>query len=127
MTEKEERILEALQLFSTALENAVQILKQELANLDKKQVPAPAPSGLTEECFSLLKWDPGKGEKLGEFETAFRNSNNIGAWTHAFKVLKANAATIQNHLSPEGFSHYYWLYLEKYEDRIFRKKREGPS
>jgi hypothetical protein len=115
----EERLAEALGLYCQAMDNAVQVLKQALAKIEK----APVPSGVSEQVFDILKWEASKGSRLGEFEAAFKASNLPDKWSHAFNILKANNATIKNHFSPEGFAHYYWLYLDKYDDRIFRKKR----
>jgi hypothetical protein len=64
-----------------------------------------------------------KGQRIGEYEVCHRNSNNVDAWQSCFNILKANNATIKNHLSEPSWTHYYWLYLEKYDDRFFRKKK----
>jgi len=119
----DEEISEALELFCEAMENAVQVLKQALAKIPKEQAHA----GLREEAFNLLKWEASKGEKLGEFECAFKASNMPDKWNHAFNILRANNATIKNHFAPDDFIHRYWLYLDKYQDRIFRKKKEPPK
>jgi len=121
MTDK--RVVEALDLFCQAMENAVQVLKQALAKLEK----APAQTGLSEEVFNILKWEANRGSKLGEFECAFKASNMPDKWNHVFNILRANNATIKNHFAPDGFAYRYWLYLEKYPDRIFRKRREPPK
>jgi hypothetical protein len=83
--------------------------------------------GLSEQIFNILKWEASKGSRLGEFEAASKASNLPDKWNHAFNILKANNATIKIHFGPEGYAHYYWLYLDKYDDRIFRKKRESIS
>lgn len=119
----DEGISEALDLFCEAMENAVQVLKQALAKIPKEQAQA----GLSEEAFNLLKWESQKGERLGNFEVAFRASNLPDKWNHAFNILRANNATIKNHFAHEGFAYHYWLYLDKYQDRIFRKRKEPPK
>jgi len=115
----EEKLVEVLSEFVAAMQNATEVLRQGLARLEK----APAQSGLSEESFNILKWESQKGERLGDFEVAYKAHNIPDNWQHAYNILKANNATIKNHFGPEGYAHYYWLYLEKYDDRIFRKKR----
>jgi hypothetical protein len=118
---QDEGVSEALELFCEAMENAVQVLKQALAKIPKEQAQA----GLNEEAFNLLRWEVNRGSKLGEFECAFKASNIPDKWNHALNILRANNSTIKNHFAPEGFAYRYWLYLDKYQDRIFRKKRES--
>jgi len=124
--EREDKTIEALELFAQAMENAVQVLKHELSHI-RKAPGSVQSSGLTEESFNILKWEPGKGSKLGEFQVAYKSSNLPDKYGHAFNILRANNATLNNHFGPEGFNYYYWLYLEKYNDRIFRKKREAST
>jgi hypothetical protein len=112
-----DKIVEALDLFCGAMENAVAVLKGEL-----KKVIRPPPS--EEASFNILRWESGESERLGKFETAYKASNLPDKFQHAFNILRANNATIKKHYGPEEFQHYYWLYLEKYDDRIFRKQRE---
>jgi hypothetical protein len=118
---RDDQVLEALKLYVDAMTNAIEVLRQALAKLEKQ-----TQSGLSEVAFDLLKWEASKGSKLGEFECAFKASNMPDKWNHAFNILRANNATIKNHFAPEGFAYRYWLYPEKYQDRIFRKRRE-PS
>jgi len=76
---------------------------------------------IPEETFSILKWDDEKGERLGDFQTAYKNKNVLESWQHAFNILKQANAVIGNPFCLEGYQFRYWIY-EKYEDRIFRKK-----
>lgn len=85
---------------------------------------AQAESGLTEEIFNILKWEASKGERLGDFEVAYQNHNIPDQWQHSFNILKTNKSTIENSFHGEAYQHHYWLYLDKYKDRIFRKKTE---
>jgi hypothetical protein len=118
---RSDRLFEALRLYVDAQTNAIEVLRQALGNSDRTQLP---PKGLTEDVFSILKWESGKGSKLGDFEAAYKTQNMPDNWQHAYNTLIANRATIKNHFSPEGFTHYYWLYPEKYTDRVFRKNRD---
>src|SRR3990170_3525802 len=88
-----EKIIDALNLYVCAMDNAVQILKQALAKLEKKTQPSQ--TGLNEEAFNLLKWEVNKGSKLGNFEVTYKAQNPPDTWQHVFNVLKANGATIK--------------------------------
>lgn len=113
--------------FETARKKALEAVQGWL-NEEKEEVVKPSgQTCLSEECFNILKWEPSKGEKLGEFEVATKISNLLEKWSHAFNILKANNATINNHFSREDFLHNYWLYLEKYDGKIFRKKRSQEA
>jgi len=101
--------------FGKARKDALKSIENWLEELSK---PTPY-----EQIFNVLKWETAESPKLGTFETAYKASNLPDNFSHAFNTLKANNATIKNHYAPEGFAHYYWLYLDKYDDRIFRKKR----
>jgi len=118
----EDQVVEALKLYVDAMTNAIEVLRQALAKLEKQ-----AQSGLSEVAFDFLKWEASKGEKLGEFECAFKASNMPDKWNHVFNILRANNATIKNHFAPDGFTYRYWLYLDKYQDRIFRKRRDSSK
>ncbi len=89
------------------------------------RVPAPTTNGITEQTFNLLKWVPETGRKLTDYEVAYRDQNLPQSWDHCFAILKANSSTLKNHYQPEGFTFYYWLFTDKYTDRIFRKKAEA--
>jgi len=105
----EEKVVEALKLYADAMTNAIEVLRQALAKLEKQ-----AQSGLSEVAFNLLKWEASKGEKLGEFEYAFKASNIRDKWNHAFNILRAKIATIKNHFPSDDLIPRYWLYLRKY-------------
>jgi len=81
-----------------------------------------AKARIPEETFSILKWDDEKGERLGDFQTAYKNKNVLESWQHAFNILKQANAVIGNPFHLEGYEYRYWIYPEKYGDRIFRKK-----
>lgn len=60
--------------------------------------------------------------KLGGFQVAYKNMNLLGKWLHCYNILKVNSSVISNPFSEEAYVYRYWIYPEKYEDRIFRKK-----
>jgi hypothetical protein len=81
-----------------------------------------AKARIPEETFTVLKWQGEKGSRLGEYEVAYKNQNVLESWQHAFNVLKQSNAVIGNPFHLEGYEYRYWIYPEKYGDRIFRKK-----
>ena len=83
---------------------------------------AKSKAKIPEETFNTLKWDNEKGEKLGDFQAAYKNKNVLENWQHAYNILKQANAVIGNPFHMEGYQYRYWIYPEKYEDRIFRKK-----
>jgi hypothetical protein len=90
--------------------------------LEEKDPATP----VTEDDFNRLKWEESTGPKLGDFDVAYRDHDQpIETWQRCFDTLKVENADINKHFSPEGFTHFYWLYPEKYQDKIFRKKRNG--
>jgi len=127
--EKIERVLQAFLKVGDALESLGALgkdIKQLVGEI--VGVSQSKQASIGENVFQVLKWETGRGQRLGDFEVAYKAQNMPDRWQHAHNILKANNATIKDHFSPEGFTHYYWLYPDKYDDRIFRKKRsEGPA
>ena len=98
--------------------------KKEPQGKPQKEPSAAVP----ESTFTGLKYEDGKGEKLGEFQVAYRAQNSPDAWQHCFNILKANNASIKDSLHLEGYVYRYWIYLEHgYENRIFRKQLEADK
>jgi len=81
-------------------------------------------SFVPEQTFLTLKWEPAKGERLGEFEVANKNSNLPDKWSHAYKILRQNNAVINSRYHAPNYEHSYWLYGE---DRIYRQKRKQQT
>ena len=77
---------------------------------------------ILEETFTVLKWQSEKGSRLGDYEVAYKSQNVLDNWVHAFNILKANNSVIGNPFYEEGYQYRYWIFPEKYGDRIFRKK-----
>jgi hypothetical protein len=103
--------------FLDGLEASIVKLRRQIEKLFG-EVKAKVP----EETFSILKWQGEKGSRLGEYEVAYKNQNVLESWQHAFNILKQSNAVIGNPFHLEGYQFRYWIYPEKYEDRIFRKK-----
>ena len=77
---------------------------------------------LSEETFNILKWQDEKGPSLGDYQVAYKNMNVVDKWQHCFNILRNNNSVIANSFHEEGYEFRYWIFPEKYEDRIFRKK-----
>jgi len=101
---------------ANALENAGIELKEAVSELLDCEV------GLSEEVFTILKWNKRNSDKLGEYEVAERKENDPHAFNHAYNILKVNKADIRNHFGSEEWQYYYWIY-ENAPDLIFRKRR----
>ena len=82
----------------------------------KEEKPA-----VVEATFSILKFEPQKGAKLGDYEVAYKPNNLPDKWSGAFNVLNASNATIQNRYHGQGYQFSYWLYGQ---DKIYRQKRK---
>jgi len=80
-----------------------------------------------EDTFSVLSYQDEKGASLGDFQTAYLNMNIPNNFNHAFNVLKSNNAVIGSPFHMEGYSFRYWIFPDKYMDRIFRKKLEAEK
>ena len=88
-----------------------------------KENPEPKPT-VPEDTFSVLSYQDEKGASLGDFQTAYLNMNIPNNFNHAFNVLRSNNAVIGNPFHPAGYGFRYWIFPDKYTDRIFRKKLE---
>jgi len=102
-----------------SIESAVVEMKEKIAKL----VGIPN-EPVSEVAFTCLKWEDERGARLGNYQVAYKNSNLPDKWLHAYRILEANNAVISNPFKLEGYEHRYWIYPEKYKDRIFRKKLE---
>jgi hypothetical protein len=109
-----DKVAEAIIDFANAMEAAAVNLRRLIGETHGAAVK--------EEVFlKLLAWEPSKGEKLGDYETTSRKANNNSdTFNHAYNVLKANNAAINNRFHGEGFTYTFWLYVEK-PDVIYRQ------
>lgn len=71
-----------------------------------------------EETLACLSFEPQKGERLGDYETASAKNNIPDKFNAAFNVLSKSNATISNRYHGQGYVFSYWVYTE----RIFRQK-----
>jgi hypothetical protein len=122
LSHNEEKIIEAVLNLANALEAAALDTKHrisELVGVSPQEAPA-----VKEEVFNILKFEPQKGEKLGEFEVAHKSSNLPDKWAHAYTVLRQNNAVINSRYHGPDYQFSYWLYGE---DRIYRQKLKQSS
>ena len=115
MSPKEEETLKAFADFLTMVESACVETKQKIGQI----AGAIQTVAVKEETFNCLSYEKQQGSRLGEYETAGRNSSQTDKWTLAHSILKQNGATINNRYHGEGYAYAYWLYGE---DRIYRQR-----
>jgi len=113
-------LIESLIDFCNAQESSVVNLRRQIVLLSKNQLRAR----ISEEDFNILKWENEKGAKLGDFQAAYKKHNLPDKWHHAYNILKVNTSLISNPFKEEGYVYRYWIYPEKYNDKIFRKKMD---
>ena len=118
MSDKLSELAEALADFCNNVEASVVSLRRQIQALTKAEVKAT----VSEDRFSVLKWQDEKGSRLGDYQVAYQSHNLPDNWSHAFNILKANNSLIANPFKEEGYEFRYWIYPEKYKNRIFRKK-----
>jgi len=106
------------------MEASIVKMKQRIAELVGVAEEKPK---LPEETFNILKWQSEKGSRLGDYEVAYKSQNVLENWQHCFNILKQNNSVIGNPFHLEGYQYRYWIYPDKYNDRIFRKKLNEVS
>jgi hypothetical protein len=63
-----------------------------------------------EPVFTCLTFEPHRGERLGDYETAQAKNNRQEQFDQAFNILKTADASIQNRFHGPNYAHSYWLY-----------------
>ena len=101
----------------------------ELIEANIKRGPKPIKQervAVLEESFSTLRFEAMKGDKLGDYEIAFKSGNIEGKWQSAYNVLAASNATIKERYHGAGYAFSYWLFGE---GKIYRQrlKQEAPK
>jgi len=77
-----------------------------------------------EETFNCLSYEKQTGNRIGEFEVAYKKNNIPDKFRHAYNILMKNNATISNRYHSGGYVFGYWLYGE---DKIYRQKLKAPN
>jgi len=111
-------ILDILEQFARDLELAEVNITRSFKGL-RPEKPQQAITAIQEAVFTALKFEPQKGAKIGDYETAFKESNVPDNWNSAYNILKVNNATIANRYHGPTYEFSYWLYGE---GKIFRQK-----
>ena len=76
-------------------------------------------AAVKEETFTILKFEPQQGAKIGLYDVAYKANNLMDKWNSAYNVLHASNATIKVRYYGPGYVHSYWLYQE---GKIYRQK-----
>lgn len=107
--------------FVVKLRDAACMVKDACEEFLEKMAPSQAKQGaaVKEETFTILKFDPQQGAKIGSYEVAYKANNIEDKWTHAFNILTQNNSTINSRYYGEGYLFSYWLYGQ---DKIYRQK-----
>lgn len=87
---------------------------EKMAPSETKQVAA-----VKEEAFTILKFEPQQGVKIGEYDVAYKPSNLEDKWIQAYNILRNSNATINDRYHGQGYQFSYWLYGE---GKIYRQK-----
>lgn len=117
MNEMGEKILKILANFANNVEIAATNMKHEIAEaIGVKEIKT-----VKEETFSILKYEKQQGNRLGEFEVAYKAHNLPDKWNHAYGILRKNNATINNRYHGPNYVYTYWLYGD---GKIYRQKHK---
>jgi len=116
LDEKSQRLREMLTQIRNAFQGAAEAIDAYINFLGKPMEPT---SFVKEETFTILKFEPAKGERLGEYEVAHKSSNLPDKWSHAYNILRQNNAVINSRYSEPNYQFSYWLYGE---NRIYRQR-----
>jgi hypothetical protein len=116
-------LVEDLVDFCNAVESAVVNLRRQLKPFTETEPKVR----ILEDRFNVLKWEDEKGARLGIYQVAYKKHNLADSWQHVFNILKANNSLIADPFHGKGYRFRYWIYPEKYHDRIYRKKLTESS
>lgn len=121
LDEKSQRLGEMLAQIRNALQGATEAIDAYINFLGKPTEPT---SFVKEETFTILKFEPAKGERLGEYEVAHKSSNLPDKWSHALNILRRNNAVINSRYSGPNYQFSYWLYGD---NRIYRQRLKAHA
>ncbi|MFQ6116293.1 MAG: hypothetical protein ACE5NG_19725 [bacterium] len=72
-----------------------------------------------QKMLILMKYEKQQGNRLGEFEVAYKAHNMTDKWSHAYGILRQNNATITNRYHGPDYAYSYGLYGNA---KIYRQK-----
>lgn len=88
-----------------------------------QKAPAKAKTEAVQEVtFTILKFEPQKGAKLGDYDVAFKENNLDDKFRYAFNILRVSNATIKDRYHGEGYQYSFWIYGE---NKIYRQRLKG--
>src|SRR3990170_4103263 len=109
--------------FIVKLRDASQMLAEAaneyLESLAPPEVKENQAAAVQELTFTILKFEPQQGAKLGEFDVAHKQNNLEDKWHPAYNILRNSNATINSRYHGQDYVYSYWLYGE---NRIYRQK-----
>jgi hypothetical protein len=121
LDEKSRRLGEMLAQIRNAFQGATEAIDAYINFLGKPMGPT---SFAKEKTFTILKFEPAKGERLGEYEVAHKSSNLPDKRSHAFNILRQNNAVVNSRYSGPNYHFSYWLYGE---NRIYGQRLKAQA
>lgn len=113
--------IESLVKLRDAFAMASEALNEYIDTLAPKEVKDDKPVVAEETYYSILKFEPQQGTKLGSYEVAYKPNNLPDKWQSAYDILSKSNATIQSRYLGKGYAYSYWLFGE---GKIYRQKRK---
>lgn len=105
--------------FLVKLRDALAMASEAVNEYIDTLAPPEVKNVVSEDTFSILKFEAQKGSKLGDFEVSYKANNIEEKWVQAFNVLSKANATIKDRYHGKGYQFSYWLYGE---NKIYRQK-----
>ncbi len=122
---KAEKLAEVQTDFFNAIEAAAVSAKRQIAEIFEVTTSVAVKeekAAVLEETFTILKFEPQQGVKLGTYEVAYAPNNIPEKFNHAYDVLSKSNATIKNRYVGKCYAYSYWLYGS---GKIYRQKLRG--
>lgn len=115
--DKQVEFLVKLRDASLMLADAANDYLESMSPIEAK--PKENKAAVLELSFTTLRFDSMQGNKLGDYEVAYKQNSLHDKWQSAYNILRNNNATIKDRYHGEGYEYSYWLYSE---DKIYRQK-----
>ena len=109
-------LIEAFIDFCNAMESSIVNLRRQLKPLIETKLKVQIP----EDRFSCLVWKDEEGARIGVYQIAADNKNDLEKWNNAYNILKINNALISTRFREDSYQYAYWIY-DKMPYKIFRQ------
>jgi hypothetical protein len=114
--------------FLVKLRDAALIIKDACEERLEKMAPVEAREKkpivtVDESTFSVLRFEPQTGQKIGSYDVAYEPQNIAENWTRVMNILKANNAVIEKRYHGPDYKFSYWLFGEH---KIYRQLLKQP-